>query len=330
MVERTSFIGLLSASLLWGGQVFAQEPEQATAEPEQGTAEPEQATAEPEQATAEPEQATAEPEQATAELEQATATAEGEMSPGASTDASGERPADDLPSVTIHQTTPDPALLSDKDPAFAPIESEAEPRSELRKAELGPLVGTLYRGAEGGDVSYSWGVSYGGYARVELWRWIAVRLLVTRSEHSVAIRRGSFGLPDSSIEQDDFSLLEMAARLEPTWTVAPRLRVRGAAGMGWSRISVPAPRSEGALQIRGAERFGVMVDATLGAAASYDVILHRLAVDLSVDGGLVWGETGSAFERSQVFDQEGRRHYVGGLPEFNGTFSVLLGVGLVL
>ncbi len=228
----------------------------------------------------------------------------------------------------VHEVGPQGAALGLDEPPPPPV---AEARAaETRKAELGGVVGTLFRSADGGDVTYSAGLAYGGYARVQIREWITARLMVTQSDHAVDIRRGALGIPDTAIEQADMTLLDMSARAEPTWVVSPEFRLRGALGIGWSRVTVPAPQSRGALTLTGTKRYGVMLDATAGVSASYDLIVDRLALDLAVDGGFAWGESGSAFEKTQVFDAEGHRHHMDAMPTFNGTFSALLGLGLVL
>ena len=237
--------------------------------------------------------------------------------------------AAEMGSVRVDEVEPTGAAAIDREIPL-PMPNGGEPSEPLRKAELGGVVGMLYRAADGGDVSYAAGLAYGGYARVELRSWAALRMMVTQSEHGVTVRRGALGLSDSTIEQSDFSLLEMSARVEPTWVISPRLRVRGAVGMGWARLSVPSPSSDGGVQIRTAERHGVMLDAIVGVSASYDLIPNWLVAEAGLDGGMVWGESGGAFERLQAFDQDGHRLFVDALPDFNGTLSALLSLGILL
>src|SRR5262249_1942158 len=151
----------------------------------------------------------------------------------------------------------------------------------------------------------------------------------------VTIEQGGFDTQSSSFgntqfEQPNLRLRSLGARLEPTWVVAPRLRLFGIVGISWLRFVAEAPTSTGEFNdLRTAERSGVELDYSFGVGASFELIPDWLNVGASVTYGVAADRTGSAHQEVQAFEN-GKLYHMGGLPKFDGATDLLFHVGLIL
>jgi hypothetical protein len=196
--------------------------------------------------------------------------------------------------------------------------------------EVGPDVGFWSRPAEGEGVKYSPGLAYGAHARAELWSFLGFRVSFSQSTHAVEVPAGSLGLPGSVLDQPDLEVFQIGGRLEPTLMPLPTLRLWAGVGVAWARATAPQPSSSGALQIRYADRSGVMLEYSGALGATWDAVPRWLALTLSGSAGIVTDQSGDLFLEHVVSDGTGGTTRLQGLPEFAGSYAVHLGAGIVL
>jgi hypothetical protein len=216
-----------------------------------------------------------------------------------------------------------------------PVAGETEPDAPMRNVDLGPDAGIWARPAEGNTgVSYSAGFSWGAHARLEIVDWMGVRALVNVTRHAVSVERGALGpTADTEVEQPSLRVVYLAALLEPTWVITPRLRVWGGLGGGWATVEAPAPRDQGDTELHSTRRTGVYLDLLAELGVTLDVVRDWMAASVSVTGGVPVNQSGAAFDRVQTLQQnppaEEIQHYEA-LPKFAGSVSILAGLGILL
>lgn len=225
------------------------------------------------------------------------------------------------------QQPPAPAPPRPGDQEPGPYLPPAEDEGFERKLEVGPDVGVTLRPARGDSIDYSPGWSWGAHVRVELTTFLGFRAYFNNTSHGVEIPTGALGL-GAAVEQEDISVTVIGARLEPTWVVTPRLRLWLGAGVAWGRVFAEEPSTNP--PVSSFDRTGVLLEWTGSLGASFDAIPSWLAVTLLLNGGVASNQSGDVFDRTQVIDQAGQVAHLAGLPEFESTFSALLGVGLIL
>jgi hypothetical protein len=269
-------------------------------------------------------------------------------SPSTASDDSPTRPsADDTAASTVTapaqpEPTEAPAAAAPPlpDPTTdaqepRPVAGETEPDTPMRNVDLGPDAGIWARPAQGNTgVSYSAGFAWGAHARLEIVDWMGLRALVNATRHAVSVERGALGpTADTEVEQPSLRVIYLAALLEPTWVVTPRLRVWGGLGGGWATIEAPPPRDLGDTELYSARRTGVYLDLLAALGITFDVVRDWMAASVSVTGGLPVNQSGAVFRSVQVLQQnppaEEIQHYEA-LPKFAGSVSILAGVGILL
>lgn len=241
-----------------------------------------------------------------------------------------EPPAKDEPRRDEPAPPPPPAdpRMDEQEPR--PFFGVARGDQPERHVEIGPDVGVWSRPAEGNGVSYAPGLAYGAHARVELWRFLGFRVYANQSSHAVDVPRSALGLDDTQIEQPDLEVFQLGARAEPTYMPMPTLRLWAGLGVAWARATAPEPSSSGATAIHYADRSGVLLEYSAALGATWDFVPRWLAATASVSGGLIRAQTGDLFNAHTVNDGAGGTRRMGGLPEFESSFSALLGVGMIL
>ena len=238
---------------------------------------------------------------------------------------------------------PEPAPKDDEKLLPAPADprlDEQTPTPFLRAAprtwhdrhvELGPDVGIWSRPAKGDSVSYSPGLSWGLHARVEVFRFLGFRAYGNTTKHAVEVPRGALGLADTDVQQPDLEVFQLGARLEPTLMPLPTLRVWAGIGAGWGRATAKEPTTTGATNIDFHDRSGVYLEYSAALGATWDAIPSWLAASVSLSGGLVTDQSGDLFHEQQASNaNDGSLTRVGALPEFESSFSALVGVGIIL
>jgi hypothetical protein len=251
--------------------------------------------------------------------------ADGSATPPAQPEAA-EAPATAAP--PLPHPTPD-----DQQPR--PVAGEAEPDAPLRNVDIGPDAGIWARPAQGNTgVTYSAGFSWGAHARLEIAEWLGVRALVNSTRHGVSVDRGALGpTPETELDQPALRVVYLAAQLEPTWLITPRLRVWGGLGAGWATVEAPAPKSKDDSELRSARRTGVYLDLLAALGITFDVVRDWMTASVSVTGGAPVNQSGAVFRRVQVLQQnppaQEIQHYEA-LPKFAGSVSILAGLGILL
>jgi hypothetical protein len=208
----------------------------------------------------------------------------------------------------------------------------AVPRSgeNERHLDVGPDAGIWARPAESdAGVTYSPGFAWGAHLRVELASFLGFRAYYNKSSHSVNVPYGGLGLSGTETDQPALDVMQLGARLEPTWVVVPTLRLWAGAGAGWGRASASQPQTSGANSVRYDDRAGVFVEWSGALGAIWDPLPGRLATTLTLAGGLFSNQTGELFQDEQVING-GVVARIDGLPRFAASYSALLGVGVVL
>jgi hypothetical protein len=253
---------------------------------------------------------------------------EAEDEPGAKAAAAPS----EVPEEPLADPEPPPPLLpppSAGEQQPGPYVASPEPAGRQRKLEIGPDFGVTLRPAAGDAISYSPGLSWGAHLRIELVSFLGLRAYFNNTRHAVDVPAGALGpTDDTEIDQDALAVTIIGARLEPTWVVTPELRLWVGAGIAWGRVVAKEPSAKPA--IAGADRRAVLLELTGSLGASYDLIPSWLCVSLLLNGGIPTNQSGDMFDRQQVIDQAGTIDYLRGLPEFESTFSALVGLGLIL
>ncbi len=225
------------------------------------------------------------------------------------------------------------------------------PRLErVRRVTLGVDLGMQALPARAGTADYSPGLAWAASARTELARWMGLRFIARHATHGVSLSGprmvGADGVAvpgDTELRQPALDAWLLAARLEPTWVMTPRLRLWLGLGAGWLRVEAPAvggtlgggcapgevAGTPLTCEIVSAARSAVATElgATLGA--SIDLLPNWLALNLSTGLGAVVDQSGTMFDSVQAVSA-GSLYEVGGYPRFGGSATVLLGLGLIL
>jgi hypothetical protein len=244
-------------------------------------------------------------------------------------DASG----DDEPKTATKSTT-SPEATGDETPLPPPPAPRAEeqpglfleqprPPSKVRHVEVGPDFGLWSRPAENDSASYSAGFGWGAHARIEILPVLGFSAYANDAKHSVT-------MADPAIDQPAIDILQIGARIEPTWRVMPTLRLWLGLGIAWARAEAPAPTMDGFQDSSLTDRTGVFLEYSCALGGTYDVIPNWLALSLSVSGGLMANQSGDMFDETQAITNTGGMSRLPGLPEMESSFSALLGVGMIL
>jgi hypothetical protein len=219
-----------------------------------------------------------------------------------------------------------PAAEDQEPPPYA---HRSEPFLPLRHIEIGPLLGfSLRPSAEPERAEYGAGLAFGAHARVNLWRWLGVRAIVTRAAHPVTVPTGGLGLEGAEISQPSLEVTLLAARIEPTWPLTPRTRAFGGLEVGWAYLMAHKPEVAGG--ITAPSRRGTTLEPGLALGASYDVVPHWLSLGGALRGALSLAEAGAITRPAQAIDGSGRRIVFEAFPGFDASLSFVAFLDLVL
>jgi len=123
----------------------------------------------------------------------------------------------------------------------------------------------------------------------------------------------------------------LGAAAEPTWGVTPRLRLLAGLGLGWGTgVAAPPPYHPGGYY--SARRTATFLDLSGALGGTVDVIPSWVTVSLLLGASLTVEQSGALYRPVQAIPQDpaNRIDHYQGLPEFSGSLSALLGVGVVL
>ena len=225
---------------------------------------------------------------------------------------------------------PPVASAQDPEPVRA---SEATPPS--RRVHLGFYAGVSHRSSESDRMSYDTAFAFGPSAGIEIMRWLRAEAYARFENIPVRVRPGAFDTgdftyPDTTFEQPDLDANGLGFRLIPTWMILDQLGVQASFDILWTRFTAAAPSTSGATEVRSAERAGVGLNYKLGLGIVAEPILNWLEVAATGSYGIFTGQTGSAFEVLQGFDQTGNIVHLAPLPRFQNSLELLLTVAIIL
>ena len=224
-------------------------------------------------------------------------------------------------------------VLSANDQRPRPYFVRPERDRRLELLEIGPDLGIMAHPSDSDSITYSAGFAFGVHARIEILRWLGFRALLSRAIHGVSVPDGAL-LEGTRASQPSLSVLQLGARIEPTWSITPQTRAWFGIGAAWDRIWADRPDLSGR-QVQAADRTGAAVEVIGALGATWDVIPKWLALSLCLSASGMVTQSGNMFERLQAIDEDVSRPndplvYIDGLPEFQGAASALFGVGLLL
>jgi hypothetical protein len=204
-------------------------------------------------------------------------------------------------------------------------------------AEFGASVGWVQRSAvddalhNPSNVRYQAALAETVQFKVGLWSWLRLGAYYQRAYHKVEIPTSSLKPPGTEIDLGDMLAYSIGTRIEPTFTVTPRLRLWGILGAGWGRMTVSkmkvtTPTSKYTVQ----DREGVFVEFPLGIGGAFNVIPGWLAITFDTTLAPNWAQSGSLHEPTQFVDAAGQMRHTDPLPELNYTFAQMFGLALLL
>lgn len=206
-----------------------------------------------------------------------------------------------------------------------------EPAAERpeRHVVLMPVVGAWQHRFDSSRVTAKVGPVWGLHARIEPWSWMSFRGGVVRGNQPVRVKDGALAAAGTDVYQPPLEILRLEARAEPVLAVGEGVSVYGGLGVGWGRSVAPEPTTRHP-ELVSLRRSQVYLDYLLSLGATYEPIADWLMIDIDLSAGLLRSQSGSSLSSVQAFSPDGHRTSIEGLPRFSQTFSVLLGVGLVL
>ncbi len=219
-----------------------------------------------------------------------------------------------------------------------PFTREDAPEGPTRKVLVGASVGVEVPSAEDDTASYAPGPAWGAHARVEVAPWMGVRASFLEARHETSIPTGGLGRPGTRFSSPTLRDQRLGVSVEPTWVISPRVRLFGALGVAWSRLSMESvaldPATGAAGEPAGTRldlptRKGVSLAYPLALGAQLDAIPNWLALELMVEASLRSNQSGALFETARDVDADGARTTVGPLPNLGPSLGVRMGVSLI-
>jgi hypothetical protein len=200
---------------------------------------------------------------------------------------------------------------------------------------LGFYSGVTHRSSASDSITFGPAFAYGPSAGIELIRWLRFEIYARFENIPVEIRQGAFDAaaeeyPDTTFEQSDLDSIGLGFRLAPTWMVLEQLGLQAFFDLAWNRFTAAAPSTSGQSEIRSAERAGVGLNYKFGLGMVAEPIPNWLELSAAGSLGTFSGQTGSAYEVLQGFDQNGYIVHLGPLPKFERSLELLFTVALIL
>ena len=224
-------------------------------------------------------------------------------------------PAPPPPDVAKPEPLPDPKKWKQAPPTIPEPNPIVPPAPAV---EFGAEAGVVYRPGSSDQISYSGGWVVGGYARVDIFKFLAARLQARVESSTVSFREGALGLPPGTVyHEDDMRRVYWNFALEPQW--APRERVLLWAGLaaGWGRSTVPPLHTTGAFTVALPTRSAVFIEFPFSLGARYEIIPRWLCVNATAAFGLATNQSGKLLEPYVTPDANGKIVTVGGYPDLS-------------
>ncbi len=220
-----------------------------------------------------------------------------------------------------------------------PVKLDDRPWPPRRLVDVGAFVGAVNRPSGSSLVTYGPTVAWGFYGRPLLTDWLAVRVYYREELIPVDVKAGGFDTARTNFgatdwKQPSLDLRTLGLRVEPIWTITPRLRAFGIVGIGWLRYVADEPSSTGEFAgVRSASRAAVELNYPLGAGVSFDAVRDWMIVSASFTYGFVSTQSGTAVDADkplQGVDADGSLVYIAPLPKFERVTDLLLSMGIYL
>jgi opacity protein-like surface antigen len=215
-------------------------------------------------------------------------------------------------------------------PAYAASSTEESslPRERPeRHVVLMPVVGVWSHSFRDSDYSAKLGAVYGFEVVLDPFRWLNVRGSVFQGNQPLHVRSDAFAV-DAHVYQPTLDMMRMQLRAEPVWHYSERTSLYLGLGAGWARFTADAPKTTP--RLISFQRSGVYLGCEGAVGASYEPIKDWMVIDISMGASYLSGQTGSIFESTQAFTEDGHRTTLGGLSKFSVGYRFGLGIGIVL
>ncbi|MGC4063694.1 MAG: hypothetical protein QM784_03440 [Polyangiaceae bacterium] len=228
--------------------------------------------------------------------------------------------------------TPD-ARASAVEPAASPSESslDGNPRIRPERPErhviLMPTVGVWTHTFKQSGYDARLGPVYGFDVKIDPFRWLNVRGGVLQGKQPISFPAHALN-DDFSAYQPTIKFMRMHMRFEPVWHLSERTSAYVGLGLGWARLTAPAPITTPA--VASFERSGVYVAYEGALGVAYEPILDWLSIDVSAGVSHLTSQNGSAFRSGQAFTEDGHRTTLGALSKLDLGYRLSLGIGIVL
>lgn len=244
-------------------------------------------------------------------------------------DVPAPSPVVEAPPAPVEPAPLPPLDPHSQDPDY--VEPNDGPTSPSRKIELGALFGSVIRPSDKQSIHYGTGYFFGGFVRAELAPWMGFRVYYREERVPVDVAPGAFDYQGQKYSfdfiQPDLEIITIAARIEPTWVVTPRLRLFGVLGIGWVRLDAPMPQADGFL-LQG-KRSATEVNMPLGLGVIYEIIPNWVNTTLSFTYGVAFDQHGRAYEPLQAI-VDGKIVYLAPLPTLQSVGDLTFSVGVIL
>jgi hypothetical protein len=246
--------------------------------------------------------------------------------------AAGDPPVEPATDEPPPAPPPGPPVATEQDPKPVPL---AEASATSRRVHLGFYAGVSHRSSASDSISFGPAFAYGPSAAIDLARWLRFEIYARFENIPVDVGQGGFDwedekYPDTSFEQSDLDSIGLGFRLAPTWMVLDQLGLQAFFDLAWNRFTAAAPSTSGASEIRSAERAGVGLNYKFGLGVVAEPILDWLELSAAGSIGTFTGQTGTAYEELQGFDQSGYIVHLGPFPKFERSLELLFTVALIL
>ncbi len=228
--------------------------------------------------------------------------------------------------LDVLNTLPEPA---EPKASEQPVVAPAPAFGRRRTVDFGPLFGVTWRTTDA-PTSYDAGFTWGAFARVDVWRFLAARLSYLNSGHTVDGSPSVDGAPRGAYPT--VTSYSFRATLEPTWApsfAAEQLRLFGVLGVGWGKTRIEHIEDDDSAHHLTSVRAGVFLEYPLGLGASYDLLDGWLSVGALYTFALHSRATGPIHQEARGVTRGGERVTVAGLPEPTHSQTLALTLAVV-
>jgi len=217
-----------------------------------------------------------------------------------------------------------------EDQYLAQAEAQRLPKTTERPERhvvLMPVVGVWSHSFTDRRYTSKVGPVWGMDVLIDPVRWLNVRGGVLRGNQPLAITPGALS-SDISVYQPTLEVLRMHLRLEPTYHFSESLSLYAGLGMGWARMTAPAPTTQSSL--RSVQRNSVYLGYEGALGVQFEPIVDWMMIDWSLAGSYLANQSGTAYGEAQAFTADGHRTELSALSKFGMSYRMSLGIGIIL